>query len=35
MYPHLKDDDIAVLASITTKKEIDEHLKLMGHSTKK
>ena len=35
LYPHLKDDDIAVLASITTKKEIDEHLKLSGQETKK
>ena len=35
MYPHLKDDDIAVLASITTKKEIDEHLKLLGKDVKK
>ena len=35
LYPHLKDDDIAVLASITTKKEIDEHVKLLGQDTKK
>jgi hypothetical protein len=35
LYPHLKDDDIAVLESITTKKEIDEHLKLSGQDTKK
>jgi hypothetical protein len=35
LYPHLKDDDIAVLVSITTKKEIDEHLKLSGQDTKK
>ena len=35
LYPHLKDDDIAVLASITTKKEIDEHLKLLGKDVKK
>ena len=35
LYPHLKDDDIVVLASITTKKEIDEHLKLLGQDTKK
>lgn len=35
LYPHLKDDDIAVLASITTKKEIDEHMKLLGQDTKK
>jgi hypothetical protein len=35
LYPHLKDDDIAVLSSITTKKEIDEHLKLSGKDVKK
>ena len=35
LYPHLRDDDIAVLASITTKKEIDEHVKLLGQDTKK
>ena len=35
LYPHLKDDDIAVLASITTKKEIDEHVKLLGQDVKK
>jgi hypothetical protein len=35
LYPHMKDDDIAVLASITTKKEIDEHLKLAGQDSKK
>jgi len=35
IYPEMKDDDIAVLASITSKKQIDEHLKLMGQETKK
>ena len=35
LYPHMKDDDIAVLASMTTKKEIDEHYKLMGQEKKK
>ena len=35
LYPNMKDDDIAVLASITTKKEIDEHFKLMGQEKKK
>jgi hypothetical protein len=35
LYPQLKDDDIAVLASITTKKEIDAHLKLSGQDAKK
>ena len=35
IYPDMKDDDIAVLASITSKKQIDEHHKLMGQETKK
>tara|TARA_R110000796_G_scaffold66885_1_gene153711 strand:+ start:813 stop:1262 length:450 start_codon:yes stop_codon:yes gene_type:complete len=35
LYPHMKDDDIAVLASMTTKKEIDEYHKLMGQEKKK
>ena len=35
LYPHMKDDDIAVQASMTTKKEIDEHYKLMGQEKKK
>ena len=35
IYPEMKDDDIAVLASITSKKQIDEHYKLMGQETKK
>jgi hypothetical protein len=35
LYPNMKDDDIAVLASITTKKEIDEHLKRSGQDSKK
>lgn len=35
IYPEMKDDDIAVLASITSKKQIDEHYKSMGQETKK
>jgi hypothetical protein len=35
LYPNMKDDDIEVLASMTTKKDIDEHLKLMGQEKKK
>jgi hypothetical protein len=35
IYPEMKDDDIAVLASLTSKKQIDEHYKLMGQETKK
>lgn len=35
IYPDMKNDDIAVLASITSKKQIDEHYKLMGQETKK
>lgn len=35
IYPHLKDDEIDLLAKITTKKEIDEHLKELGQEVKK
>jgi hypothetical protein len=35
IYPHMKDDDIAVLASITTKKEIDDYNKQLGQEKKK
>jgi hypothetical protein len=31
IYPHMKNDDLDVLAKITTKKEIDEYLKASGH----
>ena len=30
MYPHMKDDELTVMASITTKKEIDDYLKASG-----
>jgi hypothetical protein len=35
IYPNMKDDDLDVLASMTTKKEIDEYLKSAGQETKK
>jgi hypothetical protein len=35
IYPYMKDDDIAVLASITTKKEIDDYNKQLGQEKKK
>jgi hypothetical protein len=34
LYPHMKDDEIELMARINTKKDIDEHLKSMGHDTK-
>ena len=30
LYPHLKDDEIAVMAEINTKKDIETHIKAMG-----
>ena len=30
MYPHLKDDELNLLAKMTTKKELDEYHKLTG-----
>jgi hypothetical protein len=30
LFPHFKDDEIEVLASITTKKELDAYIKLHG-----
>ena len=35
LYPHLKDDEIDVMAKINTKKDIDAYLKLSGEDTKK
>jgi len=35
MYPHLKDDELDLMAKITTKKEIDEYLKASGAEKKK
>lgn len=31
LFPHYKDDEIAVLAEITTKKELDAYVKLHGN----
>ena len=30
LYPHLKDDEIEVMATINTKKDIDAHVKALG-----
>ena len=35
IYPHLKDDELDLLAKITTKKELDEYLKANGQDVKK
>lgn len=35
LYPHLKDDELAVLATITTKKDIDAHIRALVQETKK
>jgi hypothetical protein len=35
LYPHLKNDELDLLAKITTKKEIDEYLKSAGQQVKK
>jgi|TARA_R110000868_G_scaffold170860_1_gene406251 hypothetical protein len=32
LFPHLKDDEIEVLAKITTKKELDDYIRDHGHS---
>ena len=32
LFPHLKDDEIALLAQITTKKELDDYIRDHGHS---
>jgi len=32
LYPHLKDDELDLLAKITTKKDIDAYLKELGHN---
>jgi hypothetical protein len=34
MYPHYKDDEIDVMAEITTQKEIDEYNRLAGNDKK-
>lgn len=35
LHPHYKDDEIDLLASMVTKKDLDEYLKLHGQDTKK
>ena len=35
LYPHLKDDEIALMAQNNTKKDIDQYLKELGKDTKK
>jgi hypothetical protein len=34
IYPHLKDDEIALMAQINTKKDIDNYLKASGQDSK-
>ena len=35
LYPHLKDDEIELMAKINTKKDIDAYVKQLGQETKK
>ena len=35
LYPHLKDDELELMAEINTKKDIDAYLKALGQDTKK
>ena len=35
LYPHMKDDEIALMAELNTKKDIDAYLKQSGQETKK
>jgi hypothetical protein len=35
LYPHFKDDELALMARITTKKEIDAHIKALVQESKK
>ena len=35
LYPHYKDDEIALMAELNTKKDIDAYLKQAGQETKK
>jgi hypothetical protein len=35
LYPHLKDDELELMAEINTKKDIDAYLKASGQETKK
>jgi len=35
LYPHMKDDEIALMAQINTKKDIDAYVKQLGQEVKK
>ena len=35
LFPHLRDDDLDVLASISTKKDLDDYVKDHGNDIKK
>jgi hypothetical protein len=35
LYPHMKDDEIDLMAQLNTKKDIDAYVKSMGQDTKK
>jgi hypothetical protein len=35
LYPHMKDDEIELMALLNTKKDLDEYLKAAGQDTKK
>jgi hypothetical protein len=35
LYPHMKDDEIELMAKINTKKDIEAYLKLLGQENKK
>ena len=35
LFPHLKDDEVELMAKINTKKDIEEYLKASGQETKK
>ena len=35
LYPHLRDDELALMAEINTKRDIDAYLKASGQDTKK
>ena len=35
LYPHLKDDELDLMAKLNTKKDVDAYLKLAGQDTKK
>lgn len=35
LFPHLKDDEVELMAKINTKKDVDEYLKKLGQESKK